>query len=151
MRNGTPLGMQLRAKPTSKKARYPCATVTVTFGVEGDECPRIGLSEDIAHAYRALTGTPLMDVYRERAKQISKGFNAAHDDAHMNPRALPLAAAALAVAGLPGLPLSWLESSPEWVKDIIRRHGDRERLVKAAAFLVAEIERIDRASGQPHP
>ncbi len=87
------------------------------------------------------------DILAERAKQRAK-WGDDHDDEHTNPRALPLAAAYIATAALPGMPFAALNDAPEWVRNLHRDHGDRERLVIAAALLIAEIERIDRAGGR---
>jgi hypothetical protein len=84
-----------------------------------------------------------IDILAEREKQRQK-WGDAHDDGHTNPRALPLAAAYLATAALPGMPFASLDNAPAWVRALHRNHGDRARLVIAAALLIAEIERIDR-------
>lgn len=88
------------------------------------------------------------DVLAEREKQRAK-WGDDHDDTHTNPPVLPLTAAVLAIEGLPGVPWSLnaiRNDSPEWVRSLVDRHGPRARLVIAAALLLAEIERLDRAA-----
>jgi hypothetical protein len=87
----------------------------------------------------------LRDVLAEREKQRAK-WGDAHDDEHGN-GALALAAADVILDGRPGVPSWLLAGSPEWVVNLVRRHGERDRLVIAAALLLAEIERLDRAAG----
>ena len=86
------------------------------------------------------------DVVAERQRQIaSEGYSAAHDDDH---RVGELAAAAACYS------MSAVED--EYVDDIITRLWPwskmawkpktlREDLVRGAALLIAEIERLDRA------
>jgi hypothetical protein len=98
------------------------------------------------------------EIATERARQIAKGFDAAHDDDHAGGE-LGQAAACYAAPitllhedrsgvsrGVHGtIPLGWPFRPEEY-----RPGGDyREDLVKAAAFIVAEIERIDRLIDPP--
>lgn len=92
----------------------------------------------------------LDDIAYERRRQIeSEGWSAAHDDSHDDGE-MARAAASYALAGAgfsPKVfsvdlceriwPWSW-----EWWK--IARKTRRQRLIVAAALLVAEIERLDR-------
>ena len=107
----------------------------------------------------------LSDVGAERARQIRKGYDAAHDDADeagMHARA----AAFYATCGYWQRAWGWSENpcltvdkaeldsiacqadvslGYPWGDDTIRvEYSPRANLVKAAALLVAEIERIDR-------
>lgn len=99
------------------------------------------------------TGNPVVDeVAAERRRQIAKeGWDTYHDDAH-NDASLAKAAAcyALGTTSLTGLsggnrwrrmiwPRSW---AIRWWKPKTRRYD----LIRAAAMLVAEVERLDRAS-----
>ena len=86
----------------------------------------------------------LEDIRKECDRAESKGFDAAHDDDHVNPCVLPLAAAALALHGEPGVLSSLTDHAPEWVKHACAKWGKRRRLVIAAQFIVAEIRRLDR-------
>lgn len=97
------------------------------------------------------------DVLAERARQISaEGWTHEHDDAHA-PGEMADAAAAYAHAAAtrmddahsgtfnlyPAKPWPW---DVKWWKPGEPRH----MLVKAAALLLAEIERIDRMEGETH-
>ncbi len=87
--------------------------------------------------------TALRDVTAERQRQVSQeGWTTQHDDEHSDGE-LARAAAVYAnpeiwnVFGATSIGWPW---APEWYKP-----GDRRRdLVKAAALLLAEIERLDR-------
>lgn len=89
------------------------------------------------------------DVLDERARQISgEGYTAEHDDAHTGGE---LATAGVCYAMFsrsstqpPGFPpLSW-----PWEPRIWRSGATRRMLVKAAALLLAEIERLDRKTAR---
>lgn len=84
----------------------------------------------------------LMEVARERAKQISKGFDASHDDRY-NYDDLTRAAIVYALKGN-GVETSLGRKMYPWPKSTFKDDGPRANLVKAAALLVAEIERMDR-------
>lgn len=101
-------------------------------------------------------GSPaLADVVEERHRQKTKeGFTEAHDDEHNKNGELARVAVLFAMdrelivynrvddrLAPIDWPLSW---SRKWWKPTTRRRD----LVKAAALLLAEIERIDRASGR---
>lgn len=82
------------------------------------------------------------DVVVERARQVyRKGWTYKHDDdEHIN-NELALAAASLACQSyLPG------HAEQLWPWDGIKDKGHRQNCVRAAALLIAEIERLDRAS-----
>lgn len=84
------------------------------------------------------------DVLAERERQItSEGWTPEHDDEHAGGE-LARAAACYAIAeeGDP-IPAGW-SWAPEWWKPRDRRRNQ----VKAAALMLAEIERTDRAA---HP
>lgn len=87
----------------------------------------------------------LSEVATERLRQVLvEGFTASHDDEHVNGELADAAAcyalnAALPVPKLPPPYWPWARS---WWKPATRR----DDLVKAAALLVAEIERLDRLS-----
>lgn len=98
----------------------------------------------------------LQDVIAERRRQIeSEGWTTDHDDQHLD-GAMSQAAACYASAASAGLK----ERTPAdvygrvadsgrywpWQKKWWKPTSPRRDLVKAAALIVAEIERIDRAS-----
>lgn len=100
------------------------------------------------------------DVLAERARQVSaEGWTPDHDDEHRE-GAMASAAAVYCLCQegprKPGEP-SELHSSRRWEFNILRAiwpsgwhfnpKDRRQNLVRAAALLLAEIERLDRASG----
>lgn len=91
----------------------------------------------------------LRDVINERFRQIeAEGFDAAHDDQH-GLGELARAGAAYALAAGTGdahpLPPSLWPWTAHWWKPTSRRRD----LVKAAALILAEIERLDRLAAPP--
>jgi hypothetical protein len=94
------------------------------------------------------------DIIAERERQIKEeGWSSEHDDKH-KPGELALAGAAYAGTAHfhllkgPGL-LTWEERKPSfwpWHADWWKPTGFRRDLVKAAALILAEIERSDRKS-----
>lgn len=113
----------------------------------------------------AATLKVLQDVVEERARQILReGFCPSHDDHHQDfsmAKAASVYAACASVGtadravmdqhglrGTPGKlqeiwPISWDIS---WLKPVSRRRD----LIKAAALIVAEIERLDRLEASAH-
>lgn len=77
-----------------------------------------------------------LDVIKERRKQRVK-WSTDHDDNEYRDGDLSHVACCLAdnIYG---------EDCFPWVLDIARRHDKRQRLVIAAAFIIAEIDRMDR-------
>lgn len=101
--------------------------------------------------YRLDTGV-ISDVAAERLRQIeAEGYSPAHDDKHTDGE-LALAAAMYAIPydnpdidqdDFIGLQMA-LEIGSGWT---VKPDTDkRRRLVKAAALIVAEVERLDRAA-----
>lgn len=100
-----------------------------------------------------LIGTAAGDVLAERNRHVQEGWTPQHDDEHSD-GALARAAACYAV-GIKHLEMR-RENTPyntdvwpfdsEWWKP----KDTRRNLVKAAALLIAEIERIDRAAARPN-
>lgn len=90
--------------------------------------------------------TALEDIAAERQRQIAaEGWTPEHDDKHVNGE---LAGAAVCYAltavkhwGALGATKQFWPWSPDWWKP----NYNRRDLVKAAALIVAEIERLDRA------
>jgi hypothetical protein len=140
--------------------------------MESTRPPRTGLKDRMADVRDApvlpgLKEQPtraIEDVDRERQRQIAKGFNAESDDQCMQGE-LVFAAASFALRAIKdgsdtalfasiGLaPLraernfGWVGAGGlfwPWAKEFPWGNDRRMRLVKAAALLVAEIERLDR-------
>jgi hypothetical protein len=90
-------------------------------------------------------------VVIERHRQISsEGYDAEHDD-NFNRAELARAAASYALAGAaklayPAQPSIWLAAAESWPfsEAAKHKHEPRRLFVIAAAFLIAEIERLDR-------
>lgn len=85
----------------------------------------------------------LDDIYQERRRQIeAEGWTPQHDDEH-DTGAISMAAGAYAIADeLPNRAEQLWPWDMRWWKPTDRRRN----LVKAGALIVAEIERLDRAS-----
>lgn len=103
-----------------------------------------GVTEDRFHAYhdRAMgrvAHATLDEIAAERQRQIIKGYDAAHDDAHSD-GSIARAAAVYALLSVPNL-LNTMAFWP-WSPAQCRPGSKRERLVKAAALCVAEIARL---------
>ncbi|MET4184923.1 hypothetical protein ABIB94_007052 [Bradyrhizobium sp. JR7.2] len=93
------------------------------------------------HARREKQIAILGEIHAERSRQIAKGYDAAHDDEHSD-GSIARAAASYAWSAAP-LRLNyvlWPWPSSTWSPG-----PPREALVKAAALIVAEIERMDRS------
>jgi hypothetical protein len=108
-------------------------------GLPSDE--RAALATLVTRAARA---TVVEEIAAERRRQIeAEGWTPEHDNQH-NRGELALAAACYARHGLNGahrlaVPLSWPWNDGWW------KPKDRRRdLIRAAALIVAEIERLDR-------
>lgn len=81
------------------------------------------------------------DIIRERSRQVTEeGWSAAHDDTHTD-NELARAAACYCIGNIAYWP--W---DLDWWKPTDRRRN----LIKAAALIVAEIERLDRTALTTH-
>lgn len=90
-----------------------------------------------------MTTQAIQDVIAERQRQKEvEGWTEAHDDEHRN-NELAWAAASYAIFDEGPMPLFWPWHRSWWKPTTYRRN-----LVKAAALILAEIERIDRSA---HP
>jgi len=88
------------------------------------------------------------DVLDERTRQVKiEGWTAKHDDKH-NAGELPCAAAAYAIASIPNIGPNYINTAYDrywpWHRAWWKPTTPRRNLVKAAALIIAEIERIDR-------
>ena len=106
-----------------------------------------------AHERRAAVATAVVvsDIRAERARQVSvEGWTPAHDDQHAGGD-LAVAAACYAFSGSGQRFEATLDQpAAVWPWDRIWwKPKDRRRdLVRAAALIVAEIERLDRLTGE---
>lgn len=106
---------------------------------------------DLVQAKDAALSDAARDVLAERRRQISaEGWTPEHDDLHAD-GAIARAAAAYAIQSAdypmikgPKRALAWWPWDRKWWKPTSRRRD----LVKAAALIIAEIERLDRAEGK---
>lgn len=90
--------------------------------------------------------TALEDIAAERKRQIEvEGWTPDHDDKHDDESLIQAAAAYCLMAA--ELPQSATDVWPYgWGSKWLKSTEPRRDLVKAAALIVAEIERLDRAS-----
>jgi hypothetical protein len=84
----------------------------------------------------AFGDSVLGDIADRRAKQIAKGYDAAHDDEHTD-GSIKRAAAAYLTGNVSRY---W-----PWSADSFTPGDERDNLLDAATLIVAEIERMDRA------
>ncbi len=84
----------------------------------------------------------LEDIAAERRRQIEKGFGYDHDDEHDNG---DLARAAICYAADGSQKLDCIAWLAPWGQDPFTTTDRRADLIRAAALLVAEVERLDRA------
>lgn len=135
----------------------------------------VTIKVDVVDALKLIGNAAIRDVIAERARQIQdEGWTTEHDDRHVDD-SLAIAAACYArpfdkqgtevrtepvdVSGGRGdcpvwrqksytVPKVWPKSwAPSWWKPKTRRRD----LVRAAAMIIAEIERIDRAATKVRP
>ena len=93
----------------------------------------------------------IVDIAAERRRQVEvEGWTPEHDDEHSGGE-MALAAASYAYAA--GLPETWREDSRKWgstpgmwpwAMSSFKLKDRRRDLVRAAALILAEIERLDR-------
>jgi hypothetical protein len=92
-------------------------------------------------AWAEKMGSVVLEIAAERRKQVLvKGFTPEHDDQHRNYELSEAAACYAAIEELTIWPEGWGSISDAFTGKTIR-----ETLIIAAALLVAEIERLDRA------
>lgn len=112
-------------------------------------CGHIWRPADVPTAAQPLT-TAAADVMAERKRQVEKeGWTPEHDDEHGD-QSLSTAAACYALADLQGarpgaLSPHYLARFVGWGAGWFKPSDRRRNLIKAAALLLAEIERLDRA------
>lgn len=98
--------------------------------------------------------TVIQEIAAERQRQTSKlGWTTAHDDQHSNSE-LAHAAACYAAPAPPGVRAASLNEPPllwPWHRAYWKPKDQRSNLVRAAALIVAEIERLDRLRAAETP
>ena len=92
----------------------------------------------------------ILEVARERERQMgAEGWSRDHDDTHGRGE-LALAGACYAAPKYVGFAGAVFGSLPwPWDRSWWKPRDERRNLVKAAALIVAEIERIDRVQTKP--
>lgn len=99
-----------------------------------------------------VTADVTNEIFTERIRQMrDEGFTYEHDDSH-NEGELIRAAVSYSLVGCPGASETQLKQyvleegvwPSNWNLDWFKLAGARRNLIKAAALLIAEIERIDR-------
>lgn len=128
-----------------------CTDLNACVDVDGEPCA--WMDEDLCSACADLMGPQaILDIAEERARQIrQEGFTAEHDDRHANGDLASAAACyCMAAAGYHhdgqdfGDPPAYWPWAVSWWKP----RDPRRDLVRAAALISAEIERLDRESAQ---
>lgn len=96
--------------------------------------------------FESLLTNAELSVLKERSRQkTEEGWSEGHDDEHdLGQLAFAAACYALSGAGVTGGHPAQIEFWP-WEDDWWRPSTARRDLVKAAALLLAEIERLDRS------
>lgn len=100
---------------------------------------------EVDKSFPPYLSTAAQDVLAERRRQIEgEGWTPEHDDEHGNAE-MALAAAGYAINAFRPMP-----TPAHWPWDLSwwKPSTPRRDLIKAAALLIAEIERIDRAEGR---
>lgn len=107
-------------------------------------CPACGGSGHVDDA----TSSAAMDVLAERRRQIEvKGWTPGHDDEYAR-KTLAIAASCYIMDGSAAYPPGCCPGLWPWSADSWKPTTYRRNLVKAAALLLAEIERLDRATAK---
>lgn len=134
------------------------------INVSKEWCMHMAALEDGCEIGAGATMQPheyvILEIARERERQMSvEGWTLEHDDSHRD-GAMALAAATYAARASSRPVLQMVEHGPVTVRvDVLKllwpwSHGwwksttPRRNLVKAAALIVAEIERLDRAASR---
>jgi hypothetical protein len=99
--------------------------------------------------------SPIEEIAAERRRQIEvEGWTSEHDDRHERGELAKAAAAYAYNAGADELNRRWNSATPvivwPWSREWWKPTTSRRDLIKAAALIVAEIERLDRAEKGVH-
>ena len=141
------LAANVRVEQRARDAENAYAALQVT----ADEAIKVANRYWTEGAHITNTSRGMKDVLNERGKHAGKGFDDKHDDEHKNGE---IAYAAIAYASDA---ISKEDGASKWVAafnkaiepwPIAYARTPRTNLVYAAALLIAEIERMDRAATQ---
>lgn len=120
----------------------------MNYNIDSLECddPATGLLVRGSSGLPLVTVMTVFDVFRERRRQIiDLRYGARRDDQYIYGE-LAQAAMALAHSSFAGPEAEGEDVESWWPFDTpMKREGPRKDLVRAAALLLAEIERLDRA------
>lgn len=118
--------------------------IRLIFALEAERAARLAAE---AERDRLLSTPAARDVLAERSRQVeAEGFSSAHDDRYRT-GALAKAASCYALQAAENRPQK--QSPPSWwpwVSSWWKPTTPRRDLIKAAALILAEIERLDRAA-----
>lgn len=143
------------AEPTNdvSELKHPDERAAFNAWNNDVDCPLAGLDAKAAAwkawGFRAIGHSPvslaIADILTERRRQISgEGWTPVHDDEHVDGQIAEAAAAYAYYAHEPSYdiaPSMWPWGATAW------KHTEpRRNLVKAGALIIAELERIDRAT-----
>lgn len=104
-----------------------------------DVTPGIMMDGVVFSPHAMPSASVIVEIANERLRQvIAEGWSAAHDDEHIRFE-LARAAAAYAASAAGRYPMYW-----PWDIAWLKPTNPRRDLIKAAALIVAEIERLDR-------
>lgn len=107
--------------------------------------------------YEAALTEVEAEVIQERDRQVRKGWDSYHDDQHVDSsigRAGGLLASVTAIGSRAEQAIDPEFDGGTWVAKFVRRcvgkyiESKRRRYIIAAALLIAEVERIDRAEAK---
>lgn len=145
------------AAAASRRARWDAEQAVADVGLSDEPWRSLAIeaATTAALTYAAsmspsVAPPAIMDVAIERARQVSAlGWTPEHDDCHDRDLALPRAAACYALAGTGANGPFWITryQTPQQVWPYRWEWKPKDRrsnLVRAAALLIAEIERVDR-------
>jgi len=119
---------------------------------EAENCPKLAPEKRPAYMEQfGRTAEVVRAIERERLRQVEvEGFDDDHDAQH-TPGELAQAAACYALVGYWDAPLDGdvPPAAWPWEKAAWKPKDPRRNLVRAAALIVAEIEKLDRGTKKP--
>ena len=140
------LAANVRLEQRARDAENAYAALKVT----ADEAIKVANRYRTEGAHITNTSRGMKDVLNERGKHASHGFDDKHDDEHKNGE-IACAAIAYALDAIPKLSAAsalWVGAFAKAIEPwpIPFARSARTNLVYAAALLIAEIDRMDRAA-----